>query len=303
MTCSRLLLVMAAAPFLWAQRQPLEFDIKWVNPPGRAVAGLKPQILHSEAMKRDVGWNLYLPPDYETSGKRYPVIYWLHGAGGDESSGLAIVEQFDALVRSGAAPAAILVLPNGGKRTEYRDWAPQNVLIETMIIRELIPAVDRNYRTIATRFARGIEGMSMGGNGALKLALKYPEMFGNVVAYAGSYKRLPLDGYFPGIAPQQQAWIAKLSQWYSPQDDVFALADHNSGRLGELRIRFIGGTKDVSLPDAEALHEWLRKLAISHEYEVLLGVAHDTKAYYARTGLHGFQFHFDGFARAASERP
>ena len=67
----------------------------------------------------------------------------------------------------------------------------------------------------------------MGGNGALKLAFKYPELFGSVVAYAGSYKRLPLDGYFAGVAAAQQAWIAKLSQWYSPDDDVFELAKKN----------------------------------------------------------------------------
>ena len=53
---------------------------------------------------------------------------------------------------------------------------------------------------IATPEGRSIEGMSMGANGALKLAFKYPELFHSVVAYAGSYKRLPLDGYFPSIA-------------------------------------------------------------------------------------------------------
>jgi enterochelin esterase-like enzyme len=191
-----------------------------------------------------------------------------------------------------------MVFPNGGKKTEYRDWPEQNVLPETMIIRELIPFVDSHYRTNPTPMARALEGMSMGANGALKLALKYPEMFGSVVAYAGSYKRLPLDGYFPGISPEQQLWITKLSQHFSFDDDVFTLANRNSARLGNLRIRFIGGTKDVSMPDAEALHEVLLKLAIPHEYECLLGVAHNGKVYYERSGLHGFQFQAAGFARA-----
>ena len=122
------------------------------------------------------------------------------------------------------------------------------------------------------------------------------------MAYAGSYKRLPLDGYFPGIAAEQQAWIAKLTQWYSADDDPFELVNKNFGRLSELRIRFIGGTKDVSMPDAEALHNWLLHCGIPHEYEILLGLAHDGRGYYARTGVHGFQFHANAFARATAAK-
>ncbi len=281
---------------LIGQRKPLEFDIRWDNPKPDSLT--THHVLHSAAMKRDVGWNLYLPPGYETSGRRYPLIYWLHGAGGDESSGLFIAAELNQAIAAGSVPPMIMVFPNGGKKTEYRDWPEQNVLIETMIMRELIPYVDANYRTLASPLGRGVEGMSMGGNGAMKLTLKYPEMFGSVVAYAGSYKRLPLDGYFPGIAAEQQAWIAKLTQLYSADDDVFELANKNFARFGDLRIRFIGGTKDVSMPDAEALHSWLLHCSIPHEYELLLGLPHDTRAYYARTGVHGFQFQAAAFARA-----
>ena len=163
-----------------------------------------------------------------------------------------------------------------------------------MIIRELIPHIDATFRTIATAEGRSLEGMSMGANGALKLAFnfKYPELFHSVVAYAGSYKRLPLDGYFPSVALEQQAWIAKLGQWWSAADDVFELAHANSARMGELRIRFVVGTKDNSLGDSEALHPWLVARGIPHEYEMMLGVAHDAGAHYRRSGPNGFRFHF-----------
>jgi hypothetical protein len=87
-------------------------------------------------------------------------------------------------------------------------------------------------------------------------------------------------------------WIAKLSQWYSADDDVFELAHKNSARLGSLRIRFVAGTKDIALGDAEALHPWLTARGIPHEYEILLGVGHDGRAYYKRSGTAGFRFHF-----------
>lgn len=287
----RLALPLLLALPLIAERQPLTFDITWINPPASRPPGVQHRIMHSKAMQRDVGFNIFLPPDYETSARRYPVIYWLHGAGGNESSSLWIADEYQKAIASGLEPA-IIVFPNGGRKTEYRDWQPQNVLIETMIIRELIPHIDATFRTNATPAGRSLEGMSMGANGALKLAFKYPELFHSVVAYAGSYKRLPLDGYFPGIAPEQQAWIAKLQQWWSADDDVFELAHKNSARLGELRIRFVAGTKDIALGDAEALHPWLTARGIPHEYEMLLGVGHDARAYYKRSGGNGFRFHF-----------
>jgi len=295
----RLLTAVLFPLLLAAQREPLKFDIKWVNVPTNPPPGVQHHILHSAAMNRDVGFNVYLPPDYETSaGTRYPVIYWLHGSGGNESGGLPEAAKLHAAIVAGQIPPTIMVFPNGGGKSEYRDWREQNVMPETMIIRELIPYIDEHYRTKAAPFGRALEGMSMGGNGALKLALKYPEMFGSVVAVAGSYRRLRLDGFYPGVSPEQSLWISKLAQWYSPDDDVFALANKNMPRLGHLRIRLLIGTTDISFLDSEAIHAHLRDLAIPHEYEVLLGVSHNTQVYYERAGLHGFQFQAAGFARA-----
>jgi S-formylglutathione hydrolase FrmB len=131
-------------------------------------------------------------------------------------------------------PPVIVVFPNGGKRSEYRDWAEQNVRIETMIIRELIPHVDGNFRTDRSPRGRALEGMSMGGNGSLKLAFKHPEMFISVVAYAGSYRPLPEHGCSTPPSAKRGEWIEKLSRWYDPEDDVFRLAPANLERLGWL---------------------------------------------------------------------
>jgi enterochelin esterase-like enzyme len=285
--------------FAIAQREPLKFDITWVNPPKDAPRGVTHQTFRSKAMQTEVGYNIYLPPDYASSAeKRYPVIYWLHGAGGHESQGVAQAALLDRAIAAGLMPPTIMVIPNGGRRSEYRDWPEQNVLAETMIIKELIPLVDSRYRTQAAPLGRAIEGMSMGGNGSLKLALKYPELFGSVLAVAGTYGRIRLDGYYYlGVAPEQQKWVANLAQWYSADEDVFALAEKNYGRLGHLRIRLLIGGQDVSFPDSEKLHVHLRDLGVAHEYEILLGVTHNTQAYYDRSGIHGFQFHVPGFAR------
>lgn len=282
-----------------AQREPLVFDIQWVNPPKDAPKGVTHHVFPSPSMKKDVGYNIYLPAEYETAAsKRFPVIYWLHGAGGHESQGLAQAALLDKAITAGLMPPTIMVIPNGGKRSEYRDWQDQNVMAETMIIRELIPLVDSKYRTLPAPYGRAIEGMSMGGNGSLKLALKYPEMFGSVLAIAGTYGRIRLDGYFfLGVQSDQQKWVSKLAQWYSEDDDVFALAKKNYNRLGHLAIRLLIGTQDVSFPDSEKLHVHLRDLGVAHEYEILLGVSHNTTQYYDRAGIHGYQFQAAAFGR------
>jgi endo-1,4-beta-xylanase len=284
---------------LFSQPDPLVFDIKWVNPPVDPPRGVTHHVFQSAAMKTDVGFNIYLPAEYATAvNKRFPVIYWMHGAGGHESQGLAQAALLDKAITAGLMPPTIMVIPNGGKRSEYRDWKAQNILAETMIIKELIPLIDARYRTAAAPFGRAIEGMSMGGNGSLKLALKYPEMFGSVLAIAGTYGRIRLDGYYYlGVAPEQRKWVSQLAQWHSEDDDVFELAKKNYNRLGHLAIRLSIGTEDVSFPDSEKLHVHLRDLGVAHEYEILLGVSHNTTQYYDRAGIHGFQFQAGGFKR------
>jgi enterochelin esterase-like enzyme len=292
-----------ASAAAWPQRAPLEFQITWVNPPAEQVERVTHRVFRSESMGRDVGFSIYLPRAYDTEPqRRFPVIYWLHGAGGNESFRLYHARLYDQAIGAGVLPPAIVVFPNGGRRSEYCGWRDQNVMAETMIIRELIPLVDRDYRTIVRREGRALEGMSMGGNGALKLAFKYPELFTSVVAYAGSYRPLPADGYFPGISEDQRRWIAQLSQWYSAEDDVFLLAARNLDRLEGLRIRFVAGTKDVALDDGEALHQHLLRIRVPHEYEMLLDVPHDQAAYYRRAGRTGFAHHAAAFAAAAEAR-
>ncbi len=306
MIIRRLLFTLAAfslALVAGDDRKPLEFSVRWVNPGSNLPRGVTHKTLLSKAMGQEVGFHLYLPPNYETSQDRYPVLYWLHGAGSDETAGLPYAAMLDRSIQSGHMPPIIMVIPNGGKRTEYRDWEPQKVMPESFLIRELIPFLDANYRTVKERRARWIEGMSMGGNGSLKMALKYPDLFGSVVAYAGSYRPLPKDGVlYPGIVPESRMWIEQLAQWYSADNDVFELARQNRFRLDGMRIRLIIGTRDVALPDSEVLHEHLNKIGVLHEYEVLLGVAHATAVYYERAGLEGFRFHLPALEAGAAKR-
>src|SRR5450755_151927 len=140
---------------------------------------------------------IYLPPSYNTSqgrAKHYPVLYLLHGSPGkdiDWTTGGKAVESADTLIDTGAMPEMILVLPDGNGRleatSEWADSFDHRQLIETYVTRDLVHYVDQHYRTIPTAAHRAIGGLSMGGFGAMNIAVHHPDVFGTVISLGGYY--------------------------------------------------------------------------------------------------------------------
>lgn len=137
-----------------------------------------------------IGWkpavNVLLPDDYHHSGRRYPVLYLLHGGGGD-------FIEFDRLPEGGirawtAGKPMIVVMPDGGRTGWYSNpvtsfVGPRNW--EHFHIQQLIPWIDDNFRTYNEYDGRAVSGFSMGGFGALKYAAKYWGHFASVSAHSG----------------------------------------------------------------------------------------------------------------------
>jgi endo-1,4-beta-xylanase len=143
-------------------------------------------------MKRTVGYNIYLPPQYEQEpSRRFPVVYYLHGSTGTESSDAGLARHVHAEIVAGRIAPVIYVFPNGGSGSYFRDSPDTYVRAETMLIRELLPTIDHDYRTLDRPGARGICGFSMGGDGALRLALKYPGLFGTAASLAAALEPSP----------------------------------------------------------------------------------------------------------------
>jgi enterochelin esterase-like enzyme len=131
---------------------------------------------NSPALERKWTYAVYLPTGYESSSLRYPVLYLLHGNGGtlyDWVNAGRIQATADAMMASGDIPPAIIVMPDAGT-TWFVDRKEK---METAFIRDLIPDVERNFRAVAARNGRLVAGLSMGGYGALRFSMKYPEMF------------------------------------------------------------------------------------------------------------------------------
>ena len=167
-----ILLIKGTKPSPSQRTQRPTRKVQWVNPNTREMPGLSHHILASKAMGHDVGYVVWTPPDYCAQlDTRYPVIYFLHGAGGDES---ADADGFSSwavrAIADGLLPPVLCVFPNGGMSGYRGD-------VERMITEELIAAIDRDYRTVAKAESRALAGFSMGGKGSVYLSIMHPELF------------------------------------------------------------------------------------------------------------------------------
>ena len=135
-----------------------------------------------------VVFSIYLPNGYNAGTNRYPVVYHLHGLGGAHNSGQVstVPSSHEAAVAAGTMAPCIIVFPDGYEDSFWADSANSVKPAETNIRSELIPYVDANFRTIASRERRAIQGFSMGGFGAAKFATKFPELFGVCAIYDGA---------------------------------------------------------------------------------------------------------------------
>lgn len=132
--------------------------------------------MHSSEMDKDIGTTVILPHSYDSlPNSEYPVIYILHGAGGDYGNWLRRVPQLEQLASD---YGFIFVCPDGGLTSWYLDSPVDPVMqYESYIIEELVPQIDGDYRTIPDVQKRAITGLSMGGHGAIYLALRNPQIF------------------------------------------------------------------------------------------------------------------------------
>ena len=159
---------------------------------------------------------VYTPYGYEANPKaKYPVLYLLHGAGGDEEAWSSMgrtAQILDNLIAKGLARPMIVVMPNGNPNqqaaqtfglptTEYdwRDPANRNLYVQSLV-EEIVPFIEKNYRTVAKKSHRAIAGLSMGGGHTIAASGMYPDAFDYICPLSMGAQRTPeLDAQLQGI--------------------------------------------------------------------------------------------------------
>ncbi len=214
-----------------------------------AVASeMRNETLASQALGHVMHYVVYLPDGYISGQKHYPVLYLLHGAGGDERAWEDlghIREKADRLIANGAIPPAIIVMP-GCPACWWVDGAKERA--ETAFWSDLVPAIDLRYRTIERRGGRLVAGLSAGGFGAVRFALRYPDRIAAAAAlspavYRGSVPQfsavraqppfLGADGKFSRAAWDRQNYPALLEHYFAqPYRVPFYLVSGDHDKLG-----------------------------------------------------------------------
>jgi S-formylglutathione hydrolase FrmB len=137
----------------------------------------------SKLVNTTLPYNVILPPGYRAATTRYPVLYLLHGWGGHYTDWLTRTNVADYAARY----RMIIVMPEGNDSWYVDGAAGINDKYESYILKELMPDVDKRYRTIQSRYGRAVAGLSMGGYGAIKYGLKYPATFVFAASMSGAF--------------------------------------------------------------------------------------------------------------------
>ena len=216
----------------------------------------------SPSLQKQTACNVIIPEVPDFNGP-YPVFYLLHGLSDDYT----MWQRKTSIGRYGQMLPLMIVMPDGG-RGFYSD-AKEGFAYESAIIKDLIPFIDRTFNTRAERKGRCIGGLSMGGYGALKLALKYPDLFASANGHSGAY------GFAHGDWRETEPEFERITgkDPIGGPDDVYALAAYaDRAKLPALRIDC--GTSDFLLPQNRDFHAHLQKINVPHEYVEFPG-AHD----------------------------
>lgn len=275
---------------------------------GSAAQGQVLEGLHfsSSVLNRDVNYAVYLPPDYATSGRRYPVVYLLHGYTDDESAWIQFGEVNAAADRAIAAreiPPMIIAMPDGGVSFYINDYQ-NKVRYEDMFIQEFIPHIDTTYRTRPKKEFRGISGLSMGGWGSLVQAMRHPDLFAACAAFSAAVwtdedfevldEKIHTFLLGPIFGPKLKG-KERFTPHYRAHNPLELARTLSVEALKNVRFYIDCGDDDFLFKGNSALHVILAERKVPHEFRVRDG-GHTWS--YWRTGIvDGLKFIGQSFHR------
>jgi putative tributyrin esterase len=229
--------------------------------------------LNSKLMAREMPYRVILPYEYRRSGGNFPVIYLLHGLTGhfDNWTDKTKIREYVA----SAGNQYIVVMPEGGDGWYTDSVSENNDRYESYIIEELIPEIDKKFRTVADRKNRFIAGLSMGGYGAIKFGLKRPDLFSLVGSFSGALE--PASWTDKNTAE----WLSKsIMKVYGAADsptrrenDIYKIVrELPPEKIKDLPFIYAScGTEDFFYKNSRGFADLLQERKIPHEYRELPG--------------------------------
>jgi len=226
----------------------------------------------SEILKGERKYAVYLPPDYETSERSYPVLYLLHGAGDDHTGWVQFGEVLritDNAIKDGTATPMVIIMPdaNTGKRGYFNqgaDWRYEDFFFE-----ELMPHVEKKYRIKAEKRYRAVAGLSMGGGGSFMYALHHPELFSSACPLSAYIGPLTIEDFKERLKNSDVKYSEPEIKAYFKQHNVLELLKTVPVEdVKSVRWFIDCGDDDFLFEGNSLVHIAMSKKEIPHEYRV-----------------------------------
>lgn len=225
----------------------------------------------SKILKSERKYAVYLPPDYETSERTYPVLYLLHGAGDDQTGWVQFGEVLritDNAIKEGKATPMVIIMPDAdtGQRGYFNvgDWKYEDFFFE-----ELMPYVEQKYRIKSEKRYRAVAGLSMGGGGSFMYALHKPELFSSACplsAYIGPLTIADLKSRMERT--NQKFSDAALEEWFANHNALNLVESVPEEDIKSVRWYIDCGDDDFLFEGNSLMHIAMTKKKIPHEYRV-----------------------------------
>jgi len=228
--------------------------------------------LASKILDSERKYAVYLPPDYETSERSYPVLYLLHGAGDDQTGWVQFGEVLritDAAIKEGSATPMVIVMPdaNTGKRGYFNqgdDWRYEDFFFE-----EFMPAIEKKYRIKAEKRYRAVAGLSMGGGGSFMYALHHPELFSSACPLSAYVGPLTMEDFKERLKDSDVKYSqAEMKAYFKRHNALELLETVPVEDVKSVRWYIDCGDDDFLYEGNSLVHIAMTKKEIPHEYRV-----------------------------------
>jgi enterochelin esterase-like enzyme len=259
------------------------------------------QLSHtSEILKGERNFAIYLPPDYETSQRSYPVLYLLHGAGDDQTGWVQFGEVqhiTDKAIKEGEATPMIIVMPDAQTtRLGFFNHIDGTWNYEDYFFKELMPYVEKTYRIKSERRYRAVAGLSMGGEGAFIYALHRPDLFSSSCPLSASvefetYEQRERD--LKAMAGKRKLTDDYIKAAIESLDVHSIIKNRTKEELDSVRWYIDCGDDDFLFEGNSLVHIALRKKDVKHEFRIRDG-GH-TWTYWRESLPEVLKFVSDGF--------
>jgi enterochelin esterase-like enzyme len=231
--------------------------------------------LQSKILKMERRYALYLPPDYETSQRSYPVLYLLHGYSDNQTGWVQFGEVqhiADEAINSGKATPMIIVMPDADSGIPgYVNDAKGDWRYEDFFFQEFMPYIEKTYRIRPDKHYRAVAGLSMGGGGSFYFALHHPELFSSACPLSAATDAEIIDSltnfkYTKGISDKAK------KDYYNNYNVLYLIEHMPADQKKAVRWYIDCGDDDFLYEGNSRVHIAMRKNEIPHEFRVRDGV-------------------------------